>query len=236
MNSPDRPIKSFTRRGSRTLSPRQKTLIASRLPDLSLPNSGAVDPAALFNGAPVTLEIGFGGGEHLATQAARAPHHGFIGAEPFVEGVAKLVTAIEAERLNNIRLWTQDVRDLLPRLAPHAIAQVFILFPDPWPKRRQQKRRLIQPDFLERLHAVCANGTRVRFATDVMSYADEALTHFLAHGGFEFLPERAGDWRTPPADHVTTRYEEKRLGDCAPVWFDFAVQTPGAATTRRIKS
>ncbi|HBH44652.1 MAG TPA: tRNA (guanosine(46)-N7)-methyltransferase TrmB, partial [Hyphomonas atlantica] len=97
----------------------------------------------------------------------------------------------------------------------------FILFPDPWPKKRQQKRRLIQPEFLESLHRICRPGARVRFATDVKSYADEALLRFLRHGGFEWHANTADDWRCPPGDHLTTRYESKQLGDCAPVWFDF---------------
>ncbi|MDP1556348.1 MAG: tRNA (guanosine(46)-N7)-methyltransferase TrmB, partial [Hyphomonas sp.] len=92
--------------------------------------------------------------------------------------------------------------------------------PDPWPKRRQQKRRLVQPDFLAALHRVLAPGGQVRFATDVASYADEALLAFLGNGGFDWPAMRADDWRRPPADHVTTRYETKKLGDCAPVWYD----------------
>jgi tRNA (guanine-N7-)-methyltransferase len=224
-----RPIRSFVRRGSRTLSPRQKLLLAQYLPRLALPEEGRIDLDSLFAGAPVTLEIGFGGGEHLIAQAARAPAHGFIGAEPFTEGVAKLVTAIDESGIANIRVWADDVRNLIDRLPAQSIARVFILFPDPWPKRRQQKRRLIQPDFLTALHGVCRPGASVRFATDVASYADEALVCFLNHGGFVFSPERADDWREAPGNHVTTRYEEKRLGDCSPVWFDFAVTNPSHA-------
>ena len=101
------------------------------------------------------------------------------------------------------------------------LARVFILFPDPWPKKRQQKRRLIQPDFLEELARIVMPGGQVRFATDVKSYADEALLYFTQSPAFEWTAEQQSDWTAAPADHVTTRYETKKLGDCAPVWFDF---------------
>ena len=149
--------------------------------------------------------------------------NGFIGCETFIEGMAKALTGIKENDLTNVRLWMEDARPLMASLTDHAIDQAFILFPDPWPKKKQQKRRLIQPDFLAELHRILAPGARVRFATDVASYADEALARFLAHGGFAWQAERADDWRTPPEDHVPTRYEAKRLGDCAPVWFDFRV-------------
>lgn len=179
------------------------------------------DPRTLYSAATeVWLEIGFGGAEHLVAQAARHPGIGFIGAEPFVEGVAKALVAIDDRHLSNVRLWPDDARILMQRLAPGSIARVFILFPDPWPKRRQQKRRLVQPDFLAALHRLLAPGGRVRFATDVASYADDALLAFLQHGGFDWTATCADDWRVPPPDHLTTRYEAKRLGDCAPVWFD----------------
>jgi len=102
-----------------------------------------------------------------------------------------------------------------------SLARVFILFPDPWPKKRQQKRRLIQPDFLTDLARALKPGGQLRFATDVKSYADEALARFIAHPAYNWIAKEAADWRTPPADHLTTRYETKKLGDCAPVWFDF---------------
>ena len=226
MNDPSdtpafRPIRTFGRVGGRALSPRQQALVDERLPQLAVPE-GLGDPLALFPGLDaVWLEIGFGGGEHLAEQARRHPEVGFIGCEPFIEGMAKALTQIEAGGLGNIRLRMDDARPLVDALAPGSLARAFILFPDPWPKKRQQKRRLIQPDFLDSLHRACRTGAGVRFATDVAGYADEALLRFLQHGGYRWQARRAADWRTAPADHVTTRYETKRLGDCAPVWFDF---------------
>lgn len=229
MNDPDkeglkgRPIRTFGRTGGRPLSPRQQVLIDTRLAAFQVPApEGAFDPRSLFpQGREVWFEIGFGGGEHLVHQAAAHPDVGFIGCEPFVEGVAKALGGIEDHSLSNVRIWPDDARLLLDAFVPGSLARAFILFPDPWPKRRQQKRRLVQPEFLTSLRRALAPGARVRFATDVASYADEALLTFLKDGGFEWQASRADDWRRPPADHVTTRYESKKLGDCAPVWFDF---------------
>lgn len=219
-----RPIRTFGRTGGRQLSPRRQTLIDERLPELSIPEAapGTLDPVTLFNGvSEIWLEIGFGGGEHFIGQAARHPGVGFIGCEPFIEGMARALADAEDQGLLNVRFHMGDARDVIERLKPGSISRVFILFPDPWPKKRQQKRRLIQPDFLSALHSVCRSGAPVRFATDIESYADEALVKFLAHGGFEWKAEAADDWRAPPEDHIQTRYQEKQLGDCAPVWLDF---------------
>ncbi|MGA1343905.1 MAG: tRNA (guanosine(46)-N7)-methyltransferase TrmB [Hyphomonas sp.] len=220
----DRPIRTFGRTGGRPLSPRQQRVLETRLVTWQVPGPLApgLDPRSLLS-APdaVWLEIGFGGGEHLVAQAKANPGAGFIGCEPFIEGVAKAIAGIEDAGLQNVRLWPDDARPLIDALAPGSISRAFILFPDPWPKRRQQKRRLVQPAFLAALRRVMKTGGRVRFATDVTSYADEALLAFLVAGGFSWTAGRPDDWRCPPADHVTTRYETKKLGDCAPVWLDF---------------
>jgi tRNA (guanine-N7-)-methyltransferase len=220
-----RPLRTFGRTGGRALSARQQTLIDTLLPELAVPASepGALNPSDMFgDNRDIWLEIGFGGGEHLVGQARLNPDVGFIGCEPFVEGMAKALTGIKASDLNNVRLVMDDARPVLSALQDESISRVFILFPDPWPKKRQQKRRLIQPEFLEELHRTCRPGARIRFATDVKSYADEALSRFLDHGGFDWGANCADDWRCPPKDHLTTRYESKKLGDCAPVWLDFA--------------
>jgi tRNA (guanine-N7-)-methyltransferase len=223
-DKPDiRPIRSFGRIGGRALSARQQALVDDLLPKLTVPD-GLRDPKDLFPDLKETwLEIGFGGGEHLAEQARRHRDVGFIGCEPFIEGMAKALTQVDADGLSNVRFRMDDARPLVDALAPGSLDRVFIMFPDPWPKKKQQKRRLIQPDFLDSLHRACRTGARVRFATDVASYADEALGRFRQHGGYRWLAERADDWCTAPSDHVTTRYETKRLGDCAPVWFNFEV-------------
>lgn len=182
---------------------------------------GPLDLAGLIPGrAAYWLEIGFGGAEHMIEQARRHPDVGILGCEPFIEGVAKALAGIEEAGLSNVRLWPDDVRLLLARLPEASLERVFILFPDPWPKRRQQKRRLVQPDFLRLLRSRMRPGGRLRFATDVRSYADEALLAILSEAGLQWNACCAADWRTPPSDHITTRYESKQLGDCAPVWFD----------------
>ncbi|MCL4134972.1 UNVERIFIED_CONTAM: hypothetical protein GTU68_006847 [Idotea baltica] len=221
-----RPIRTFGRTGGRALSARQQGLIDTVLPGLAVPNapSASLDPKSLFKRADgIVLEIGFGGAEHMIAQAACSPSVGFIGCEPFIEGVAKALTGIEERGLTNVRLHMDDARPLMRSLVPGSVDAIYILFPDPWPKSKQQKRRLIQPAFLDELSRIARVGARVRFATDVASYAEEALVKFVAHGRFDWQAEMADDWRVPPADHVTTRYETKKLGDCAPVWFDFLV-------------
>jgi tRNA (guanine-N7-)-methyltransferase len=167
------------------------------------------------------VEIGFGGGEHLAGQAARHPDVLILGAEPFVDGQAKLVSQVVEAHLTNVRIHAGDARELLAALPDAGVARAFILFPDPWPKTRHHKRRLIQPAFLDDLARVLKPGGGLRFATDWKEYADWALERILASNHFDWPARRADDWRVPPADHLTTRYEEKKLGDCAPVFMDF---------------
>lgn len=215
------PLRSFGRLKARPIKPRQAALMDARLPTLRIPE-GPVSPDALMPGARETwLEIGFGGGEHMAAQAARAPDVLILGAEPFTNGVASAVRHIDEQGLANVRLHDNDVRELIARLPDASLSRVFILFPDPWPKARQQKRRLVQPALVADLARALKPGGRLRFASDVMSYVDSALERFTANPAFAWQAERADDWRVPPADHITTRYEEKRLGDCAPVFLDF---------------
>jgi len=215
------PLRSFGRLKSRPIKPRQAALMETLLPSLRVP-PGPVDLAGLMPGArEAWLEIGFGGGEHMAAQAARAPDVLIIGAEPFVNGVASAVRHVDEQGLANVRVHDNDVRELVARLPDASLARVFILFPDPWPKTRQQKRRLVQPELVADLARVLKPGGRLRFASDVASYVDQALERFIANPAFGWHSGRADDWRVPPADHITTRYEEKRLGDCAPVFLDF---------------
>jgi tRNA (guanine-N7-)-methyltransferase len=174
----------------------------------------------------VWLEIGFGGGEHLAEQAARRPEVLFLAAEPFLNGVASALRHIDERGLSNVRLRQGDARQLLADLPDASLERVFILFPDPWPKARHHKRRLIQAETVAELARVLRPGGTLRFATDWADYADWTIERLtaqpaFAQPAFAWTAERADDWRTPPADHVTTRYQEKRLGDCAPVFLDF---------------
>lgn len=215
----------YGRAAGKPLSKRQQGLVDDLLPKLAVPETekGALRPVTLF-GATVReawLEIGFGGGEHLAGQAGRHSDAGIVGAEPFIDGVAKLLTAIDEQKLANVKLRRGDARGLVAQFADGSIDRAFILFPDPWPKTRHRKRRLVQPDFVAELARVLKPGAKLRFATDWADYANRALADVLRDGRFKWTAERAGDWRVAPADHVTTRYQEKRLGDCAPVFLDF---------------
>lgn len=184
-----------------------------------------VDPASLCAGGmkSVWLEIGFGGGEHASQQARAHPDTLIMASEVFIEGIAKCLSDIENMALSNLRIWDEDARDLIERLPDACLDRVFILFPDPWPKKRHHKRRIIQPDFLDSLARVMKPGGQLRFATDVRSYADEALAHFIHHPACHWLASKADDWRIAPPDHFGTRYEAKNLGDIAPVFYDFEI-------------
>jgi tRNA (guanine-N7-)-methyltransferase len=191
------------------------------LPRIAIP-PGPVDLARLMPEATeVWLEIGFGGGEHMAAQAAKRPDVLVLGAEPFLNGVASALRHVDEAGLQNVRLLEGDARQLLLDLPDTSLTRVFVLFPDPWPKTRHHKRRLIQDDVLVQLARVLKPGGGLRFATDWADYADWTLEKLSKSTDFRWTAERADDWRTPPADHITTRYEQKRLGDCAPVFLDF---------------
>jgi tRNA (guanine-N7-)-methyltransferase len=195
------------------LRPRQAALIESLLPRLAL-DLRAPPPrplASLFAHAPddVALEIGFGGGEHLAAQAAAHRGMGFIGCEPFVNGMAKALALIEAQGLANIRLHFGDASDLLAWLPSASLARIDLLYPDPWPKRRHWKRRFVQDARVAELGRVLRPGAVFRFATDWPDYAAWTLERMLRSRDFAWTAERADDWRTPWPGFTSTRYETK---------------------------
>lgn len=182
------------------------------LPRLRIPcEASCIDPSALFDPPvrDVWLEIGFGTGEHLVAQAAAHGDVGLIGCEPFVNGVAALLAHIDADGLTNVRVFDDDARLLLERLAEASLGRVFMLFPDPWPKKRHHKRRLVGPAGLDSLAKVMRDGAELRFASDHMGYVRWTLDHVLGHGAFAWTARHAGDWRAPPADGFATRYEAK---------------------------
>ena len=220
--SGDHPLlRSYGRLKSRPIKPRQAALVETRLPALR-PPAEPFDPRRLMpDAAEVWLEIGFGGGEHMAAQAGRRPDVLLLGAEPFQNGVASALRHIDEAALRNVRVHDGDARELMARLPDASLDRVFILFPDPWPKARHNKRRIVQADTVAELARLLKPGGALRFASDWADYVDWALERITASPAFAWMAERADDWRAPPADHVTTRYEEKRLGDCAPVFLDF---------------
>ncbi len=209
----DSDLRFYGRRRGRRLRLRRRRLIDEVLPRLALaaPADGMLDPGGLFGFTPqdVWLEIGFGAGEHLAWQAAHNPRVGFIGAEPFVNGVARLLAHIEDEGLGNIRIVADDVRPVLARLPAACLGRVFVLFPDPWPKARHHRRRIICREMLDQLAGLMRDGAELRLATDDEDYLCWMLEHLLAHPAFCWLAARADDWRQRPLDWPATRYEVK---------------------------
>ncbi len=215
------PLRSFGRLKSRTIKPRQAALMTDLLPALRAPETDFHPQSLMPDAAEVWLEIGFGGGEHMAAQAARRRDVLVLGAEPFQNGVASTLRHIEEADLKNVRLHDGDVRDMLARMPDACLDRVFILFPDPWPKARHNKRRLVNEDLLAELARQMKPGAPLRFATDWADYADRTLERVLKSKSFSWPAQGPDDWRRPPLDHITTRYEQKGLGDCAPVFLDF---------------
>jgi len=187
-------------------------LAESLLPQIAitLPDQRPLDPRALFpSPAAVWLEIGFGAGEHLAAQAKAHPAIGFIGCEVFENGIARLLGEIARDGLDNIRIFADDARLLLDCLMPGSIGRVFILFPDPWPKQRHHKRRLVARATLDRLALVMQPGAELRLATDDRDYFAWMLELLTAHPDFAWAARRPADWRERPPDWPASRYEEK---------------------------
>jgi tRNA (guanine-N7-)-methyltransferase len=214
----------FGRRKGWKLRPHQAALLDTLLPRLSFVPEDGRDPKSYFphrDVKDVWLEIGFGGGEHLAWQAAAHPDVGILGAEPFVAGMAKLLSKIEEQDLSNIRLYTEDARDIVNALPTASLGRVFLLFPDPWPKTRHRKRRFVQTDMLDALARVMAPGAELRIATDDPVYLDWTLERLIAHPAFTWTARSAADWRARPPDWPPTRYEIKALHG-VPVFLRFA--------------
>ena len=205
----------YGRRKAKPLTLRQQHLFDTLLPELALDIAQAPPPAvgALF-ARPMTqfrLEIGFGGGEHLIDQAAKAPDTGFIGVEPFINGMAKALSAIDEAGLDNIRLFDEDAARLLDWLPGGQFARVDLLYPDPWPKRRHWKRRFVSPENLERIVRLLEPGGEFRFASDIDHYVNWTLLHCKAHPQLQWTAQKACDWHMPWQGWPGTRYEAKAI-------------------------
>jgi tRNA (guanine-N7-)-methyltransferase len=185
------------------------------LPALSIAlDDRPLDPRALFPEANrFVLEIGYGGGEHLARLAAAELRTGFIGCEVFSGGVAKLLQAITEAELGNIRLFTDDALKLIVKLPDASLDAAYLLYPDPWPKTRHHKRRFVSPTTLGELARVLRPGGSFNFATDIEDYANWTLAHVLREPRLSFAPARPGAWHEPYPGWVPTRYEEKARFD-----------------------
>jgi len=211
----------YGRTKGKSLRSHQAGLMEVLYPRISIPPKGdageVLDPASLFQSVrEVWLEIGFGGGEHLAHQATLHPDIGIIGCEPFINGVAKLVAEIDRQGHENIRILNDDARFLLDRLAPASLSRIIVLYPDPWPKKRHNKRRFINQETLGLMASALAPGGEWQFASDIPDYISWTLAHverFNRENGETFIwtAENAADWKTPYENWPGTRYEAKAI-------------------------
>jgi tRNA (guanine-N7-)-methyltransferase len=227
-DDPDTPDRRnfYGRRHGKTLRPNHRTYLAE---DLAALSPGAVSPEdnpsrapldlSRFGGRPIWLEIGFGGGEHMVRQAASHPEAAVIGCEPFINGVAMLLGKIRAAGVSNVAVYPGDVRDLFEVLPPASIARAFLLYPDPWPKRRHHRRRFVTPDHLAPLARSLAPGAKFRIATDIPDYGRQALRE-VPMAGFDLVARSPEPW----PDWTRTRYEAKALREG---------RVPGYLTFRR---
>lgn len=208
-----RPYTLFGRRKGRPLNVEKSRLMETLLPQIQIATEGAIDLTTLFPGKQeFWLEVGFGGGEHLATHASSNPSVGLIGCEPFVNGVASLLEHVSANNLTNVRIYPDDARMLLDRLPENSLSKCFVMFPDPWPKKRHAPRRFIGPDNLPKLARAMKPGAEIRIASDEPPLQDWMLDQML--GSPDFVPApgtEQGIYSTRPVDWPETRYEKKAL-------------------------
>lgn len=212
MTEPSHPVQIafFGRRKGHKLRAHQSSLMEELLPRLTMRTDKPFSPA-LFPSPCETLrlEIGFGGGEHLVAEAQATPNCGFIGCEPYINGMAKALALIERHSVGNIRLFAGDAAELLAWLPDAALSRIDLIHPDPWPKRRHWKRRFVQNATLAAAARVLKRGGEFRFVTDIDDYAGWTLAHFFRARDFEWLAERADDFRLPWPGYTMTRYGAK---------------------------
>ena len=205
----------FGRRRGKTMKAPQAAALSALLPALKLDLS-APPPAPLAALWPqpvadIRLEIGFGGGEHLLHRALEAPRTGFIGVEPFVNSMAKMLGQLELAGLDNIRVYDDDATRVLDWLPDACLDRIDLLYPDPWPKKKHWKRRFVSKANLDRFARVLKPGGRFGFASDIDTYVNWTLAHIAAHPEFEWTARSARDWREPPPGWPGTRYEAKAI-------------------------
>lgn len=208
----NKPLRSFGRLKSRRLRDNSQ-----RLMDVVLP---AITFKELPADKEVWIEIGFGSGEHLAHQAKSNPDIFHVGFEPFINGTVKLLREVEENKLANVAVFNGDAREVIEKLPADSIAKAFILFPDPWPKSRHHKRRIVQKDLLDMLARVLKQGGVVRLATDHAEYGEWMQEKFAAHNAFKQILKT----HEAPADHIITKYQKKGLAGHNPVFLEYCKQ------------
>jgi tRNA (guanine-N7-)-methyltransferase len=204
----------FGRSKGKTLRKAQSVIWADGLSRLKITlDSQPLDPTALFSWSPkaIRLEIGFGGGEHLIHRATENPDTGFIGVEPFVNGMAKLMMEVDKYQIGNIRVFDEDATRLLRKLSPGSIAEIDLLYADPWPKRRQRKRRFVSEESLGLIAQALVAGGIFRFASDIDDYIGWMLARILPMAEFRWEATAAPDWSMPYEGWPGTRYEAKAI-------------------------
>jgi tRNA (guanine-N7-)-methyltransferase len=216
MEPPETPERArfFGRSKGKTLRKAQAVVWAEGLSRLKITlDSQQLDPVALFPWSPkaVRLEIGFGGGEHLIHRATENPDTGFIGVEPFVNGMAKLMMEVDKYQIGNIRVFDEDATRLLKKLPPGSIAEIDLLYADPWPKRRQRKRRFVSEETLCLIARALMPGGIFRFASDIDDYVGWTLARIIPMADFRWEATAAPDWITPYEGWPGTRYEAKAI-------------------------
>ncbi len=201
----------YGRSVGKPLRARQQALVDDLLPKIAVPAEGPVTASTLFAvDCPLHFEIGFGGGEHLAYRADLLPNHGFIGAEPFLNGVAQALTHIEEQHLPNVRLYHGNALEVLERVPDGALTMVYLLHPDPWPKNKHAKRRMMNDGPVRLIAEKLKPGGEFRFGTDHAVYLRHALMVMQRFGdAFEWIVERPADWQNRPSGWCKTRYETK---------------------------
>ena len=220
MNDPTTIRRLYGRRQGHKLRAGQATLVEELLPQVSVPETGPLDAAGLFGDArPLELEIGFGAGEHLAGQAAARPGTGFIGCEPFLNGVVGALGHVRDGDLGNVRLHMGDALTVVERLPDASLERVYLLHPDPWPKARHAKRRMMNNGPLDVIAAKLKPGGEFRLGTDDPTYCRWSMMVMNSRRDFEWLAASASDFLTRPADWPETRYERKARRQGHEVWY-----------------
>ncbi len=209
MTPPNKFENFYGRRRGKKMRPNREKLVEELLPRLTIDISQIAQ--VLEGWKEAWLEVGFGAGEHLIWQAERNPDVLLIGAEPYINGVAKLLSEIEDKQLKNIRILPNDVRPLLDAMPDASLSRVFVLFPDPWPKKRHWERRFIGPENLNRLARLIKPGAELRLATDDKSLLPWMTSHTRKHPAFQWNIAKCHDWLTRPDDWPATRYELKAI-------------------------